>query len=338
MSITSPSSPRLAVIIPVYKVEPYLRQCIESVQRQTFTSLRIILVDDGSPDSCGAICEEYAREDDRILVLHKENGGLSSARNHGLEYIGDCPYVTYLDSDDWLELDTYERCIEALEREPDLDLVGFGFEEVYSDRISARDIQSHSGRYTRAEVLNRYVSGLDIYVYPAVWQRVYRREVIEGLRFVEGHSMEDVCYTFQVFWRCSAYRILPFSGLHYRVERPGAITEKITQKNGITLFEDLEQLIKEGQHNPSFAAYANALLVNYIWNYYMLHLHDEEAYNLYTRLYKPFLVRARKRRYLNCFTKSRYYRRHLLFLYFTESFMRYWRRREYRKGRLKKHG
>ena len=114
MSTTSSSTPRLAVIIPVYKVEPYLRQCIESVQRQTFTSLRIILVDDGSPDSCGEICEEYARQDDRILVLHKENGGLSSARNHGLEYIGDCPYVTYLDSDDWLELDTYERCIEAL--------------------------------------------------------------------------------------------------------------------------------------------------------------------------------------------------------------------------------
>ena len=74
MSITSPSSPRLAVIIPVYKVEPYLRQCIESVQYQTFRALRIILVDDGSPDSCGAICEEYARQDDRILVLHKENG------------------------------------------------------------------------------------------------------------------------------------------------------------------------------------------------------------------------------------------------------------------------
>ena len=337
MSITPSPSPRLAVIIPVYKVEPYLRQCIESVQHQTFRALRIILVDDGSPDSCGAICEEYARQDDRILVLHKENGGLSSARNHGLEHIGDCPYVTYLDSDDWLELDTYERCIEALEREPDLDLVGFGFEEVYSDRISARDTQSHSGRYTRAEVLNRYVSGLDIYVYPAVWQRVYRREVIEGLRFVEGHSMEDVCYTFQVFWRCSAYRILPFIGLHYRVGRPGAITEKITQKNALTLFEDLEHLILEGQHNCGFTDYGNTLLVNYLWNYYMLHLHDEEAYNLYTRLYKPFLVRARKRRYLNCFTRLKHYRRHLLFLHFTEAFMRYWRRREYRKGRISKH-
>ena len=105
----------------------------------------------------------------------------------------------------------------------------------------------------------------------------------------------------------------------------------------MTLFEDLEYLILEGQHNCSFTDYGNTLLVNYLWNYYMLHLHDGEAYNLYTKLYKPFLVRARKRRYLNCFTRLKHYRRHLLFLHFTEAFMRYWRRREYRKGRLHKH-
>ena len=106
---------KLAVIVPVYRVEPYLRQCIESILGQSYRNLRVILVDDGSPDASGAICEEYAQRDERVIVLHKENGGQSSARNLGLKHIDGCDYVTFLDSEDWHEGNTYERCIRHLE-------------------------------------------------------------------------------------------------------------------------------------------------------------------------------------------------------------------------------
>lgn len=94
----------VSVIIPVYKVEKYLERCVESVQKQTFQNLEIILVDDGSPDLCGAMCDEMAKTDPRIKVIHKNNGGLSDARNVGIE-MASGNYIVFVDSDDWLDLD-----------------------------------------------------------------------------------------------------------------------------------------------------------------------------------------------------------------------------------------
>ena len=106
----------ISVIVPVYKVEPYLRECVDSIINQTYKNLEIILVDDGSPDNCGAICDEYAAKDSRVRVIHKENGGVSSARNAGIEAAtGD--YIGFVDSDDWIEPDMYENLLESLQRE-----------------------------------------------------------------------------------------------------------------------------------------------------------------------------------------------------------------------------
>lgn len=98
------STPLISIIVPVYKVEPYLRRCLDSVVNQTYTNLEIILVDDGSPDNCPQICDEYAAKDNRIIVIHKENGGLSDARNAGLD-ICKGEYISFVDSDDYIELD-----------------------------------------------------------------------------------------------------------------------------------------------------------------------------------------------------------------------------------------
>ena len=94
--------PLVSIIVPIYKVEPYLRRCLDSIVNQTYTNLEIILVDDGSPDNCPQTCDEYAAKDNRIIVIHKENGGLSDARNIGLDiWKGD--YISFVDSDDWVE-------------------------------------------------------------------------------------------------------------------------------------------------------------------------------------------------------------------------------------------
>lgn len=100
--------PLISVIVPVYKVEPYLHRCIDSIRNQTYTNLEIILVDDGSPDNCGRICDEYAQKDKRIFVIHQENGGLSAARNSGLDRCSGA-YIGFVDSDDCIHPEMYER-------------------------------------------------------------------------------------------------------------------------------------------------------------------------------------------------------------------------------------
>ena len=127
------TSPLLAVIVPVYKVEDYLRECIDSILSQSYTSLRVILVDDGSPDRSGEICEEYARQDPRVIVVHKENGGQSTARNRGLELAKDATYITFVDSDDYIEPDIYKAAISFLEEHQEVDIVGFGINELRTE-------------------------------------------------------------------------------------------------------------------------------------------------------------------------------------------------------------
>ena len=128
---------KISVIIPVYKVEPYLRQCLDSVVGQTYNNLEIIIIDDGSPDNCGVICDEYAAKDDRIIVIHKENGGLSAARNDGLE-LATGEWVAFVDSDDWCELDYYEQLLRAKgDRMPDIFWAG-GFTYEAGSRAEKR--------------------------------------------------------------------------------------------------------------------------------------------------------------------------------------------------------
>lgn len=105
--------PLISVIVPVYKVEPYLRRCIDSIRNQTYTNLEIILVDDGSPDNCGCICDEYAQKDKRILVIHQKNEGLSAARNSGLDRCTGA-YIGFVDSDDCIHPEMYERLYQDM--------------------------------------------------------------------------------------------------------------------------------------------------------------------------------------------------------------------------------
>ena len=109
--------PLISIIVPIYKVEPYLRRCLDSIVSQTYTNLEIILVDDGSPDDCPQICDEYAAKDIRITVIHKDNGGLSDARNAGT-LIAKGNYIYYIDSDDELPPDTISVMINQLKKNP----------------------------------------------------------------------------------------------------------------------------------------------------------------------------------------------------------------------------
>ena len=113
--------PRLSIIVPVYKVEKYIHKCVDSILNQTFTDFELILVDDGSPDNCGRICDEYAEKDSRVRVIHKENGGLSDARNYGID-AAEGSILGFVDSDDMIDNDMYDQMIRFLDNN-ELDIV-----------------------------------------------------------------------------------------------------------------------------------------------------------------------------------------------------------------------
>ena len=127
---------RISVIVPVYKVEPYLRKCLDSIVNQTYRNLEIILVDDGSPDNCGRICDEYAERDKRIRVIHQKNGGVSSARNEGLK-IASGDWIGWVDSDDWIEPDMFEYLLENAKKSK-ADIAVCSRKEWYKDRCILR--------------------------------------------------------------------------------------------------------------------------------------------------------------------------------------------------------
>ena len=146
--------PEVSVIVPVYKVEPYLHRCIDSILGQTFTDFELILVDDGSPDNCGKICDEYAKKDGRVRVVHKENGGVSSARNTGLQ-IACGKFIYFCDSDDYVEKELLNDTVQAMDG---YDLVSFNRDvvDIYGRCIkpasdyhvqSEQDVHFHAGDF-----------------------------------------------------------------------------------------------------------------------------------------------------------------------------------------------
>ncbi len=195
----------ISVIVPVYKVEKYLPACVESILAQTHKDLEIILVDDGSPDGCGAMCDEYARKDSRVRVIHKENGGLSDARNAGLAVCrGD--YIGFVDSDDYIAPDMYETLAAFAERE-DLDVAMCGVTRVWSDHEEGSDDFAPMVLTDRDEMIYQIFANPYNCSTPAVWCRIYRASRYKNLLFERGRYMEDVYYTLPCIERARRFGI-----------------------------------------------------------------------------------------------------------------------------------
>lgn len=186
----------ISVIVPIYNVEKYLKRCIDSIVNQSYKNLEIILVDDGSPDKCPCICDEYSKEDSRIKVVHKENGGLSDARNAGLN-VASGKYILFIDSDDWIHCDMIKVLYNAIVDE-DADIAECKsiktsefVEEVYDNN----EISITS--FTTVEALLSLIKEKPLK--QTVWDKLYRREVIENVPFEKGKYHEDEFFTYQVF-------------------------------------------------------------------------------------------------------------------------------------------
>lgn len=295
--------PLLAVIVPVYKVEDYLRLCVDSILSQSYSNLRIILVDDGSPDGCGAICDAYAEQDPRVLSVHKENGGLSSARNFGLQYTEGCEYIAFVDSDDSIEPDIYEAAISYLEAHADVDIVGYGINEIRAD--GKFYCGEKEGRlFTREEALAELVQGFSFKVGPSAWSKVYRASAIGTIRFREGYVYEDNSFSLEVFSKINSYYLLPKGGYNYLLYREGAITSGFDTRMAC-LFDNIEDLQRRHADDATLCLYANTMVVNYLWMYWyqlygaFVHKGQEAKYREITSAFLPYLKRARRRPFIN---------------------------------------
>ena len=150
---------KVSIIVPVYRVEKYINRCVESLINQTLSDIEIILVDDGSPDNCPAICDEWAKKDNRIKVVHKRNGGLSSARNAGLA-VATGKYIGFVDSDDDVEMDMYEKMVSVAEREQ-VDFVMADYFRIFENGekyLKTLDIET--GRYDKEKIRNEIFPNL----------------------------------------------------------------------------------------------------------------------------------------------------------------------------------
>ena len=234
--------PLITIIIPIYNVEQYLRRCVDSVLQQTYTKLEIILIDDGSPDNCGSICDKYVEADSRIKVIHKTNGGLSSARNAGLDIMTG-EYVMFIDSDDYIALDCVEYLVGLAERFSAQLAIGnyaetcssqytFGQNQLWQNQEA---LELLSGK----KAIERQFGGKTVqYVSSCV--KLYARGLFEQLRFPEGLVHEDEGTTYKALYACE--KVVVSQRIVYAYYyNPESITKLPKKKN----YQDLCSIFKE---------------------------------------------------------------------------------------------
>ncbi len=217
--------PLISVIVPVYKSEAYLRQSIESILNQTYQNLEIILVDDGSPDACGSICDEYAIKDKRIKVIHKQNGGLSDARNYGVDRATG-EYLSFVDSDDWIEPDMFEVLTKVAE-ENRADLINCGAFRSCSDR-SAVNFEIDIKFANPIDSVKALIKGK---IGAGAWGKLYRKSCISNISFPRGHVFEEYATVYKFFLQADTVMSIAKPLYHYRQGRKGSITETHTMAN-----------------------------------------------------------------------------------------------------------
>ena len=221
------NNPAISIIIPVYNAENYLRRCIDSVLSQSFTDFELILVDDGSKDKSPQICDEYASQDTRVRVIHKANGGVSAARNDGLD-IAKGEYITFIDSDDWVE----REYLETLSNYRDYDIVFFSHRLIYEDGyISEFLFEAKEGDkqniWEIVASLRKNAVGSNFYGY--TWNKMFRRDIIEKykIRFIEGLRIsEDEVYTLDYCTHAKSIKVLPLCLYNYRILGTGLTATK----------------------------------------------------------------------------------------------------------------
>ena len=229
--------PTISVIVPVYKVEEYLHKCVDSILSQTFRDFELFLVDDGSPDNCGKICDEYAQKDDRIIVIHKENGGLSDARNAALDRMSG-KYVTFIDSDDYVAPEHLDSLYTAL-TSTDSDMS-------VSNITTVTEYEENDSFYKPVEELT-VLSGKEVFntIYrPNAWAKLYKSSIFESIRYPVNRLYEDVFVYHDVLSKVNRL-VLTGKNTYFYLIRNGSIIHQEYRLSFTDIIDAVELRIKK---------------------------------------------------------------------------------------------
>lgn len=275
----------ISVIVPVYNVAAYLRQCIESILRQTYTDLEVILVDDGSTDGCSAICDAYREKDPRVAVIHKENGGPVSARKAGMR-MASGSYIAFVDADDWIELDMYGRMYQMMVGQ-DVDVVMCGR---YEDMGKTQKRVFHGikeGRYGKQDLLEdvypRMVAGDAFFewgLFPGLWDKLFRRGCIEHFQFAVDERItmgDDAACVYPCLLNVDSIYVMHDCLYHYRQTAASMVRQiqdpKVERERFRILYRSVDK---------SLEGYAGIYDLREQWKRYVLFLMVPRADTLLT--------------------------------------------------------
>jgi len=222
---------KISIIVPVYNVEKYLDKCLVSLVNQTYQNIEIIIVNDGTTDNSGIICEKYAKLDSRIKYFIKENGGLSDARNFGLkEATGD--FIGFVDSDDWVDLDMYEFLLDKIQTYQ-AEIAICRYRGIYNNHVDDYSTDYEAVFSGKEVVKNTLLPKNDFHFNYGVINCLYRVSILDGIEFKVGVLNEDVYFTPKVLFKCSRCIYCDISKYNYLIERPGSIMNNEISKKRI---------------------------------------------------------------------------------------------------------
>ena len=262
-------NPLISVIVPIYNVEKYLARCVDSIVNQTYKNLEIILVDDGSPDRCPQMCDDYAKKDSRIKVVHKKNGGLSDARNAGMA-VATGEYISFIDSDDYVSDDFFECLLDAMNKE-NSDIAECSVVKFYEDnRFDEFSDDLSVKTYDTQDAMSALIAENPFHQH--VWNKLYKTELVKDIPYAVGKLNEDEFWTYRVFGRANKVarlnktmyyyfqRSSSIMGVGYNIRRLDALEGKANRQKYIeNNFPDLSTQAKIDLYGSCMFAYQSVL-------------------------------------------------------------------------------
>lgn len=279
MNVNEQENPLISVIIPVYNVENYIDGCIESIRNQSYSNLEIILVDDGSTDKSGKICDYYATLDKRITVIHQKNMGLSGARNSGID-IANGMYIGMVDSDDYIKKDMYEQLLRELRNEnADMAFCSFIRQIEKTGQMQYLTGEYQKQIFDRQTLYEALFEKKYVVILPVAWNKLYKRAVFEGVRYPIGKIHEDEFAIHEIIGKTNRAVFVPVEGYVYNIRNSGITGQKnlkhIMQR--MEAFQERMYYFKEKKLISLYKKQAEFCIRNIILECKQLDMDEEDA-------------------------------------------------------------
>jgi glycosyltransferase involved in cell wall biosynthesis len=292
-------NPKISIIVPVYNVESFIHECIKSILEQTFIDFELILVDDGSSDNSGSICDEYSKIDKRIKVIHKENGGQSSARNRGID-AANGEFIGFVDSDDWVHHDMY-RTLYSLGMETNAEIIACNL--LKFDKNSTGHLYTNN---TTDQLFDRNSAMHELYLNERLTfspcNKLYKKELFQGIRFKEGYILEDMDFAYRIIHQANRIYYTGQALYNYRYNETSTM-RKVFAKQRLDEFEVRKNMYLFYREN--YPGIANEVYAEWFLSGLMLYINMEKYFKDELNQYK-YLIAIDRKKLSSLISKDRY--------------------------------